>query len=444
MKRLLVIGNGFDLAHGLRTSYFDFLYSCCLISGRKFNGNNYDSDNFPIKSRIIKALGQYEKIIRFNKWINYFLDVVDKLKPGWIDLEREIEEVCKHFKEIKGKEYIIETNADTIKNISRLTYDGRHIDLNGLKDEYRDLIEVLDAYLKSATSTNKIGYYPQVLHYSPDYVVNFNYTNTYSRIYSDKARVDYVHGQLSDVKSKRTLVLGFNNMNNIKNDITYAEFIKYYQMVKNKVNINIFDELNKYENYNVKYEVMVFGHSLDKTDKDILKSIIQKADKVTIIYHSEEAMSNKIKSLIELYEEKEVFIKDCFKSNNKITFLEQDKIVVDKEKYNSIRALNKYLQMDEINHDFEFTEIKEYCLNDLLELRAEDYLQVLELVCQYVKHAGASSLLTTKERNRLKEIVSSKINIKDNMMYEYPGVYDLVNGNTIVYLRTQDGQMKRM
>ena len=36
MKRLLFIGNGFDLAHGLPTRYTDFLYVCQKYIGKDF------------------------------------------------------------------------------------------------------------------------------------------------------------------------------------------------------------------------------------------------------------------------------------------------------------------------------------------------------------------------------------------------------------------------
>lgn len=41
MNRLIIIGNGFDLAHGLKTSYCDFIHdyliNCLVFAERNFN-----------------------------------------------------------------------------------------------------------------------------------------------------------------------------------------------------------------------------------------------------------------------------------------------------------------------------------------------------------------------------------------------------------------------
>ncbi|MBR1572306.1 MAG: hypothetical protein IJ655_06160 [Lachnospiraceae bacterium] len=48
---VLIIGNGFDLAHGLKTSYMDFLQLCLLAKSENVKWNN---EEFVIAERIKK------------------------------------------------------------------------------------------------------------------------------------------------------------------------------------------------------------------------------------------------------------------------------------------------------------------------------------------------------------------------------------------------------
>lgn len=301
LYRILVIGNGFDIAHELLTGYFDFLYACCLVNGREFNGmqmingkiEKYDSKKFTIEASIKRAFDPIKDKIIKNKWINYFLDKIDRLEPLWIDLEREIYDVCmmiinlskkKNEVTFKGKPY--NKKEFVSLNLNKDTYD-----IKSLKEDLQNLIDILDVYLSIATSTNKKVYYNEILNYMPNYIINFNYTDIYSKIYNSQTKIDYVHGKLSGKTERNSIVLGFNSTDEMNDDVTYAEFLKYYQMVKNKISINIFDNLeqgrliydsNSLTRADIEYELMFFGHSLDKTDSDILLPLIDKAKEITI------------------------------------------------------------------------------------------------------------------------------------------------------------------
>ena len=109
---ILVIGNGFDIAHGLRTSYKDFLWFVKNYAewGGKIRHNidlgwndgedtynvdyiinlfnKYGTDN--LKNRLVKEL---DECIKDNKWINHFESV--QIGEGWVDFEREISKVIR-------------------------------------------------------------------------------------------------------------------------------------------------------------------------------------------------------------------------------------------------------------------------------------------------------------------------------------------------------------
>ena len=78
---ILIIGNGFDLAHGLKTSYKDFLN---LYNIKNINDFEKDSSNWKNK-------------LKTNLWMMHFQTVKNSLGDNWIDLEQEIFDVIESF-----------------------------------------------------------------------------------------------------------------------------------------------------------------------------------------------------------------------------------------------------------------------------------------------------------------------------------------------------------
>lgn len=72
---VLIIGNGFDLAHGLKTSYKDFLEIC-------INSNSVVSLEQP--------MSEYKDYCETNLWMKHFITRQNELGETWIDLENEI------------------------------------------------------------------------------------------------------------------------------------------------------------------------------------------------------------------------------------------------------------------------------------------------------------------------------------------------------------------
>ena len=108
---ILVIGNGFDLAHGLPTKYRDFLEWVKVIkqvvkikNGDTLANVDWGNINFQIKELIInnkmygnKSIFSQEQIwnelLDDNFWIEYFLQCEMYQKENWIDFESEISRV---------------------------------------------------------------------------------------------------------------------------------------------------------------------------------------------------------------------------------------------------------------------------------------------------------------------------------------------------------------
>ena len=115
---ILIVGNGFDLAHGLPTKYADFLKFIDffykhkaqessrleLIAGEDINCYKYFTDLFNSKQdseidqylydQSRKTIHELSDLCKDNAWIKYFSEVYksreQKGKDGWIDFESEI------------------------------------------------------------------------------------------------------------------------------------------------------------------------------------------------------------------------------------------------------------------------------------------------------------------------------------------------------------------
>lgn len=234
MPKILVIGNGFDIYHGLHTKYSQFI---------EFTGNP-DVDESRIRS-----------ICRNNPFLNYFR-VVYKEEDGWINCEQEIENV------IKTISHIIENCIDKNHKVKINKFESRIVDsfkkylsdysqlvmvqpsyfstqyslfnknrlLNDLKNDLDEVIEVLAYYLKNI---NKDKHFrsQQILDIGQiDYVVSFNYTQTYEIYRVPSQKVFHPHGVLNNIDS---MVLGTQDSEELGLDFIY--FKKFFQrMQKNR------------------------------------------------------------------------------------------------------------------------------------------------------------------------------------------------------------------
>lgn len=119
---ILVLGNGFDLAHGLPTKYEHFLefvdiykkYRNILIPGesRKSAWEKEEGLRQEFLLYLANLCDQKKKIfaelaemISENIWIDYFLSVFTQMKQagreGWIDFESEIARVIQTLDDVR-------------------------------------------------------------------------------------------------------------------------------------------------------------------------------------------------------------------------------------------------------------------------------------------------------------------------------------------------------
>ena len=197
----------------------------------------------------------------------------------------------KHWRETPNKYYPL-----TVRDFRKYIYD-----------ELEDMIRALELYLAHFINHIDCEPLPLIAKIRPDYVLNFNYTNTFERVYTDvKAEIIYVHGKCDEVEHENNMILGINEYwpteEEIMSNVNYAIFKKYVQRIRKRT-VYQYKPLRKIVKASEAslISVHIFGHSLDITDKDILSDFLSspRAD-ITVYYHDKETEGELIAKIIAL------------------------------------------------------------------------------------------------------------------------------------------------
>lgn len=291
---ILILGNGFDLAHNLPTSYLDmfnfFKAVNTLFSWREEakSFNDFIDNNFTDNSKNYEFTRNYlqkafKKIIENNQfdkdgpierihhrlednvWYKYFENLISGNQMrgiNWIDFESEI---CKIVKELdeeqknlyspfafyeNGKPSRTDKLGLFIQILCSCTYDGKKIAerandfmyRNVLDKTYADLrrfVECIEIYLVQIVEKMDVDVISSdIKDLSPDKVLSFNYTHTYEKIYNsciqnNGQRIQYLHGEAKEV-GENNMVLGVDEfyLDERKNTCTnYNIFKKFTQRI---------------------------------------------------------------------------------------------------------------------------------------------------------------------------------------------------------------------
>lgn len=338
---ILILGNGFDLEHGLDTRYSDFLKYYKKKYSPKINTEFSNSENF----------------LYNNVWAKHFLN---KTLGGdkWIDLEREIYNVILTLSKLpyfqKGVSYeryneiafwiakdYWQFNFDNVgqyfrKPKSFIRRECYYVPIKDFIDflykQLRDFVREFEKYLFEE-ERKKIKKAPRYnLHINRDCVslLNFNYTDTCEQLYNInfnhnnfaiKTKAVYVHGKINN-ENGCNLVLGTHSFDNELIPVEFNIFKKHHQRHKYGT-IEPYQELLnelKYPSHNKIYNAVfhIIGHSLDMTDHSILKHILLAKEKsiINIYYNDEEALARMQNNIDLIIGEEEVMAK--------VKFIKQD------------------------------------------------------------------------------------------------------------------------
>lgn len=340
---ILILGNGFDLAMGRKTSYNDFLefaeklfaekeiqledflYSN-QIDIEKYRNNLYIQfinenkfklgDNWSNLEIMISQLAEAIDFFRLNSDKLYFKN--DELYPkyagtfhkmmneegnstskifigtimfklyyssGWDKLERELA--------------ISELNNLFINHLDLLT------ELLEIYLSYRDYIDFeVEQIIPSETALDAID------RVSEASMISFNYTHTPNELYKIPIeKSHFIHGEI-DLKRRKhninTMVFGIEDKgNDVNSDL--IPYQKYYQRVVKETG-NLYEKFfisTKLSEWGaaVSKNIIVFGHSVDPLDKEIFEKCFKIADlkrynyRFIFTYYNESAKRSIVKNL---------------------------------------------------------------------------------------------------------------------------------------------------
>ena len=211
-KKILIVGNGFDLAHNLRTRYSDVLE--VFKNWKSFYGSYRnrktdtefvekiaDNTQNALESYDSKNLEKLDKLIEKNSWIAYYSGCRAELDL-WIDFERELVPVLDIFDFILSADINFEDGSIKFERNSFFKFNcffsryftilnnkifvrNDYIDSNyglkkkkllrDLKNEFLEFIEALEIYfyefVEKASDVHPIS---QISKIEPDYIISFN------------------------------------------------------------------------------------------------------------------------------------------------------------------------------------------------------------------------------------------------------------------------------
>lgn len=327
MNRLVIIGNGFDLAHGLPTSYRDFIDDYWANLNYHLNNSliilhddlNYDKkkvknfDTFlnEIKNSILvksedeevhvvggrvfvynSKLRKKEDYFKFKN--TFFENINKKALNNWVDIENEYYESLKEIvksnqppysesKEVCKRNLLILNNEfEEIKNlfenyleeIIAKQYDFKTIRseeiINNLKQNFLSVDFTFNKEEKEFYSNDKNK------KINSNQLLSFNYTDTIE----DYANLmgfgyNYIHGKLKT--PELPIIFGFGD--EMDDSYTVIENFNDNEYLKNFKSIKYLEHSTYKHLYNYiesePFQVFIMGHSCGLSDRTLLSTIFE-------------------------------------------------------------------------------------------------------------------------------------------------------------------------
>ncbi|MES2799346.1 MAG: AbiH family protein [Bacteroidota bacterium] len=325
MNRLLIIGNGFDISHGLESRFKDFIedyfrnaihtfieqnsYSDELFEiGFKHSGYGFDKRTKPPeKNGILDKVSGYKsdssyKVVFHSLLLSRIFDTACSL--NWVDIEIiffQVLNATKHGYENSDQKGAIEkvnSQLEFLKN-KLITYlIGQESNNQSKNAEKSAILKCFTEKIKKKEIVTK----RLVLDTTPDnlYFLNFNYTNVlenYIKACSNEipTEVNYIHGDLT--RKHGDPIFGFGDeldkkyleFENEKNYNSLVKHIKSFEYLKTKNFYNLTRFVESSE-----FQVHIYGHSCGISDRTLLNQIFEHENckSIKVFYYRQENGEN--------------------------------------------------------------------------------------------------------------------------------------------------------
>ena len=327
MNRLVLIGNGFDLAHGLKTNYRDFVFwywdqwgnrllhslerndtdGLCSFKIKDnidvqhwasvFQGWYYKRENpfIPWKTNDVINLAMKDRnLCDFTITSPLLQRICNHLAYGWVDIENEYYSLLrqrnsqiKPSTEQDVKDLNVHLNTLQFYLINYL----RTEEAKGtkIKDEIKDKIyrpvmknEIAVANLK--LSGNRLGDSVP----SKIMLLNFNYTKTPEQYLTApaKVKVNYIHGKLDNPQS---VIFGYGD--ELDEDYKKLQELNENECLRHIKTIRYL-ESDRYRKVlefieSEPFQILIMGHSCGNSDRTLLNTLFEHKNCVSIkpYYH---------------------------------------------------------------------------------------------------------------------------------------------------------------
>lgn len=341
MNRLIILGNGFDLAHGLKTKYSDFIgdywsgvvdssykddFFEFLVEGVVFDScRNLKSVRECLDNKV-QSLKHSEREIAKSRGVmkllnNFFYRINEKYdETNWVDIEMEyyfhlckflnsaefygderrytvnvynnvlrlnknLEQIIRKFDNYLKEKVVPETENCYCKEIADVVSDSTisRQDVDQFYEEFPKKFVDKELNAEFLLRLFKSDHVPK---FSDTLILNFNYTNTIS-LYLPNAKIINIHGKVADPDNPINIGFGDEkdkNYNAIEdhNRNEYLKYMKSFYYSNNKNYKELFDFI---ETGN--FQAQIMGHSCGLSDRTLLNSIFEHGNckSIKVYYH---------------------------------------------------------------------------------------------------------------------------------------------------------------
>ncbi|SFG21954.1 AbiH family protein [Streptococcus equinus] len=383
VENILILGNGFDLAMGRKTSYGDFLRFLNSISVQSSNSEEFFDTNIIdglIQEKKIEKDDYFSKISK-NLFLTYINDNQKKFGKKWSSIELVISDIAEAIVYIRDfskkedikfgnvffrtlmKQSVSESNFMAIKYVSDnidkfvpeylqiLNDSGIQKAMDVCNEKFIQSLEELTDYLEFyLTYLDKLDFDSEQRIVKQDSsldaieglenakVLTFNYTDTANKLFNiPEENTHFIHGRIDfarDKKSINTMVFGIEDKEdkteNINPDL--ISYQKFYQRIIKETGSDYrkFFEKPKDSGKSVDdMNIIVFGHSVDPLDKEIFEKCFELAKerggkyKFIFNYYDEKAKREIVKNLTIILGKDELI---SLTAGDKVAFVQCDDV----------------------------------------------------------------------------------------------------------------------
>jgi hypothetical protein len=285
MNKLFLIGNGFDLAHGLKTKYSDFMLWYINKSARSYIPAQSNTFN----DELIRIIGDGYKISEFNS-LKSFNEVLGRRNITFEGKHTFLKKLLKQISDSNWVDIEYEYYFDLLdiykrkvmQNTSR-SYDYEeevrelNICLELIKTKLMEYLQTIKMPVYNDQISNRFKDESEKRNFNEVLFLVFNYTKTielYTKsVKAKNVQVIYIHGQLED--NQNPIIFGYGdemdeyygrienlNRNEFLNNMKSFSYLKTHN----------YQALSRFINSS-NYTVSIMGHSCGISDRVLLNSI---------------------------------------------------------------------------------------------------------------------------------------------------------------------------